>query len=230
MRKQVLGLIVPLLAVVLIAAAADTTGRGGAASAQLQRLEVAHGQDGLRVEFRAKGTLVPKMTTLDSPARIVVDFPNTVMATAQSSIVVDKDGVKDVRIGMDREGNTRVVVDLMDSRQHELVAGADGGFTLKIQGRLAHGATSAEVKPVATSAAPKLMMASAPAASTPAASIPTTSVAASAPSVRGKRRKRPRLVPLGEPNLPTRPTNDRAGKAEEAGSRFADKTAAELVA
>ena len=228
MRKQVLGLIVPLLAFVLIAAAADTTGKGGAASAQLQRLEVAHGQDGLRVEFRAKGTLVPKMTTLDSPARIVVDFPNTVMATAQSSIVVDKDGVKDVRIGMDREGNTRVVVDLMDSRQHELVAGADGGFTLKIQGRLAHGATSAEVKPVATSAAPKLMMASAPAASTPAASIPTTSVPASAPAVAST--DKPADFAFVEPKYSAKPANEPAAKAEEAASRFADKTAAELVA
>ena len=85
MRKQVLGLIVPLLAFVLIAAAADTTVKGESAGAQLQRLEVTHGQDGLRVEFKAKGTLAPKMTTLDSPARIVVDFPNTVMATAQNS-------------------------------------------------------------------------------------------------------------------------------------------------
>ncbi len=177
MRKQVLGLMVPLLAFVMIAAAVDTTVKGGAASAQLQRLEVTRGPDGVRVEFKAKGTIVPKMTTLDSPERIVVDFPNTVMATAQSSIVVDRDGVKDVRIGMDGEGNTRVVVDLLDSRQHELVAGADGGYTLKIQGRLAHSAASAEVKPAAASAAPKLMLASAP-----AASMPTTSVPASAPA------------------------------------------------
>src|ERR1017187_10535441 len=98
MRKQLLGLLVPLMAFVLIADAADMTGKGVAASAALQKLEVAHSQDGLRVEFKAKGTLLPKVTTLDSPARIVVDFPNTVMATAQSSIVVDKDGVKDVRI------------------------------------------------------------------------------------------------------------------------------------
>src|SRR5271169_5336083 len=126
MRKQLLGILVPLLAFILIAAAADTTGTGVAASAALQRLEVAHSQDGLRVEFRAKGALAPKVTTLDSPARIVVDFPNTVMATAQSRISVVSDGVKDVRVGMDGQNppTTRVVVDLAsaDSRQHELVA------------------------------------------------------------------------------------------------------------
>src|SRR6202162_3484278 len=141
MRKQLLGLMVPLLAFVLIAAAADMTGKGVAASARLQRLEVTDSQDGLRVEFTAKGTLAPRVTTLDSPARIVVDFPNTVMATAQSRISVGRDGVKDVRVGMDGQNppNTRVVVDLdlaggglASSRQHELVAGPDGSFVLNI--------------------------------------------------------------------------------------------------
>jgi len=49
MRKQLLGLLVPPLAFVLIAAAGDTTGKGVAASARLQKLEVAHSQDGLQV-------------------------------------------------------------------------------------------------------------------------------------------------------------------------------------
>jgi len=62
MRKQLLGLLVPLLTFVVTtsAVAADMTGKGVAASAALQKLEVADSQDGLRVEFRAKGTLAPK--------------------------------------------------------------------------------------------------------------------------------------------------------------------------
>src|SRR5271166_371360 len=119
MRKQLLGILVPLLTfvVITVAAAADMTGKGVATSSALQKLEVAHSQDGLRVEFKAKGALAPKVTTLDSPARIVVDFPNTVMATAQSHISVGRDGVKDVRIGMDGQTppTTRVVVDLGSS-------------------------------------------------------------------------------------------------------------------
>jgi hypothetical protein len=143
MRKQLLGLFVTLLAFVLIGAAADITGKGVAkeTTAALQRLEVTHSQDGLRVEFKATGKSTPKVTTLDSPARIVVDFPNTVMATAQSRISVGRDGVKDVRVGMDGQvpPSTRVVVDLdlaggalASSRQHELVAGSDGSFVLNI--------------------------------------------------------------------------------------------------
>src|ERR1700731_1831824 len=174
MRKQLLGLFVTLLAFVLIAAAADITGKGVAkeTTAALQRLEVTHSQDGLRVEFKAMGKSTPKVTTLDSPARIVVDFPNTVMATAQSRISVGRDGVKDVRVGMDGQNppNTRVVVDLdlaggglASSRQHELVAGPDGGFILKIHDAVvAHRQPATAVKSVAASARPKLVLASAP--------------------------------------------------------------------
>ena len=132
MRKQLLGLIVPLLAFVVIASAADMSGKGAAASAQLERLEVAHSQDGVRVQFKAKGSLAPRVTTLQSPARLVIDLPNTVMATRQSHVVVDEEGVKDIRIGMDGQHNTRVVVDLAATCRHELVPASDDSFVLKI--------------------------------------------------------------------------------------------------
>ena len=229
MRKQLLGLLVPLMAFVLIADAADMTGKGGAASAALQKLEVAHSQDGLRVEFKAKGTLLPKVTTLDSPARIVVDFPNTVMATAQSRISVGQDGVKDVRVGMDGQvpPTTRVVVDLSDSRRHELVAGPDGSFTLTIHDDvLAHRQATPAAKPTA---APKLVLASAKAASVPLASAPAKTVAA-APAV-AENPEKPSDFAFVEPKYSVK--DDKAAppaaKAEEAAGRFADKTAAELV-
>src|ERR1035441_10288068 len=61
MRKQLLGLLVPLLAMVVVAGAADMTGKGVSASAALQRLAVRQSQDGLRVEFKSTvGTLAPK--------------------------------------------------------------------------------------------------------------------------------------------------------------------------
>jgi len=241
MRKQLLGLLVPLLAFVLIAAAADMTSKGVAASARLQRLEVAHSQDGLRIEFKAKGTLAPKVSTLASPARIVVDFPNTVMATAQSHISVDQDGVKDVRIGMDGQvpPSTHVVIDLADgnladSRQHELVAGPDGGFVLKIHdAALAHRRPAPAAKSVAASAAPQLALASAPVTSAPVTSAPTrTTAVAPAPASPQNPEKPAADFAFVEPKFS--PKDDKAAepvaKAQEAASRFADKTAAELVA
>ena len=233
MRKQLLGLLVPLLAFVLSAAAADMTGKGVAASARLQRLEVAHSQDGLRVEFKAKGTLAPSVTTLDSPARIVVDFPNTVMATAQSRISVGRDGVKDVRVGMDGQvpPNTRVVVDLADSRQHELMAGPDGSFILTIHDAvLAHRQPAPATKSVAASAVPKLVLASAPAASGPVTSAPVAAVAPTPASPENP--EKPSDFAFVEPKYSVKDDKaaQPAAKAEEAAGRFADKTAAELVA
>jgi len=222
--RKLLGVFVPLLAFVLIAAAADVTGKGVATSAALQRLEVAHSQDGLRVEFKAKGTLAPKVTTLDSPARIVIDFPNTVMATAQSRISVGSDGVKDVRIGMDGNvpPNTRVVVDLADSRQHELVAGPDGSFILNIRDAvLAHRQPVPVAKSVAANQAPKLVLASAPA-----------TAVAPAPASAEKTEKPATDFAFVEPKYSTKGDQaaEPATKAQEAAGRFADKTAAELVA
>jgi type IV pilus assembly protein PilQ len=238
MRKQLLGLLVPLLAFVAItnAAAGDMTGKEVAASARLQRLEVEHSQGGLRVEFRAKGTLAPKVSTLESPARIVVDFPNTVMATAQNLISVDSDGVKGVRIGMDSQvpRTTHVVIDLAggdlaSNRQHELVAEADGSFTLKI-----HDAALAHRQPAS---AQQRALAAAPAPAAPVTPAPTVLAPAStAPAASGTREaenpEKAADLAFIEPKFSVKDDKSAqpAVKAEEAAGRFADKTAAELVA
>jgi len=223
MRKQLLGLILPLLAFVLIAAAADMPGKGATATAALQRLEVAHSPEGLRVEFTAQGVTAPKLTTLDSPARIVVDLPNTVMATGQHLVTVGRDGVKAVRIGMNGQmpPTTRVVVDLEGARQPELIAGKDGHYTLKFQATtLAHSQPAPAAKPVAASPAPNLTpvaVTSTPARATAEAAVKPVDFAFVEPQYSAKSDK---AATAAEP----------AVKAENAAARFADKTAAELVA
>jgi type IV pilus assembly protein PilQ len=211
MRKQLLGLIVALLAFVLIAAAADMPGKGIAATAALQRLEVTRGQDGLRVEFKAKGAVAPTVTTLDSPARIVIDLPNTVMATGQSHIRVGSDGVKGVRVGMNGQvpPSTRVVVDLAAARPYEVVTGQDGSFILKIQDAVVAKGPAASTAQAA--AAPQQALAPTPVAEK--SEIPAASVAFVEPKFTTK------SDPV-EPDV----------RAQEAAGRFADKTAAELVA
>ena len=64
-----------------VAASAQTT-------SQLDRVNVVRDTDNIRVEMRASGTITPKLSTLDSPARVVVELPETVMATGQSRIAV----------------------------------------------------------------------------------------------------------------------------------------------
>jgi type IV pilus assembly protein PilQ len=136
MRKQFLTVLLPMLVMVLIAASAQTQGAGADAPqhAALQKVNVMRTADGVSVEIRAHGTVKPRLSTLDNPARIVVDLPNTVVATAQGLISVNGDGVKDVRLGMDGRSTptSRIVVDLTQACRHELVSGSDNSLVLKL--------------------------------------------------------------------------------------------------
>ena len=136
MRKQQLGVILPLLIVFMVAAAAQTQNTGTVATthAALQRLNVVRGEGAISVEFTARGPVTPKLSTLSSPARVVIDLPNTVALTDQHQIAVDSDGVKGVRVGMSGQTppSTRVVVDLDQACKFELVPGDDNKFAVKL--------------------------------------------------------------------------------------------------
>ena len=134
MRKQFLTVLLPVLVMVLITASAQTQSAGTDAPkhAALQKVNVVRTGDGFSVEISARGAVKPRLSTLDSPARIVVDLPNTVVATSRGHISVDGDGVKDVRLGMDGQGASRVVVDLTKACRHELVPGSDNTLVLKL--------------------------------------------------------------------------------------------------
>ena len=242
MRKQLMGLLVPVFvfAAMTNAAAGDMTAKEAAASARLQKIEIAHGQDGLRVEFKTKGALAPAVATLESPARIVVDLPNTVMATAQSHISVGSDGVKDVRIGMDGQvpPSTHVVIDLAGgdparSRQRELVMGPDGSFTLEIHDAvLAHRQAAAVSQQLAQASAGPVSAPVVASASPVPATVPATVIA---PATGAPNPDKPAEFAFVEPKFSVKEgkADDKAAvpavKAGEAASRFADKTAAELV-
>ena len=135
MRKQLLGVFLPLLVLVLMAAAeTQSTGTEANTHAALQTVNVVRGEDGISVEITARGQVTPQLSTLDRPARVVLDLPNTVMATAQSRISVGDEGVKGVRVGMDGHTppTTRVVVDLEQACRYELVPGSDHKLVLKL--------------------------------------------------------------------------------------------------
>ena len=134
MRKQLL-VILPLLALVLMAAAADTPNTGtDATHAAVQALNVVRGEDGISVEITARGAVTPKLSTLASPARVVIDLPNTVAATSQRHLEVGSDGVKGVRVGMDGQTppSTRVVVDLDQACKFELVPTNDNRIVVRL--------------------------------------------------------------------------------------------------
>jgi type IV pilus assembly protein PilQ len=138
MRKQLLAVFLPLLVVGLMVAA-DTESTGTSTIAQaasrhasLQRLDVVRGTDGVSIEITAAGQVTPKLSTLESPARVVLDLPNTVAVTNQRQIAVGADGVKAVRVGMDGRipPTTRVVLDLDKAAAYQLVP-SEGKLILK---------------------------------------------------------------------------------------------------
>src|ERR1017187_3107007 len=213
MRKQQVTMFVSLLLLV-VAAAAQTP-------SQLDRVNVVRGTDDIRVEMSSKGTLTPKLSTLDSPARVVVDLPETVMATGQTRIAVGAAGIKGVRIGMDGQTHptTRIVVDLEKACAYELTPGAAGKLVLTL-----HANAVAKAAPEATTVAAQ----SAPKSETPS----TKPVAKDSPS--------PTDFVFVEPSYQSRSQAPNAVKkddapheptvrAQEAAARFSDKTAAELL-
>ena len=133
MRKQLLGIFLPLLVICLLASGETQSTGSVTKRAALLKVNVGHSDDAVTVELLTRGTVAPKVSELGSPARLVLDLPNTVAAT-MASIGVDKDGVRRVRIGMDGQASptTRVVVDLDRACRHELLPGGENHLVLKL--------------------------------------------------------------------------------------------------
>ena len=221
MRKQLLSVILPLLVLGLVASAAETPASQPAGQRnELQRVNVVRATDEIRVEISAIGAVSPKVSTADSPARLVVELPGTVMATGQSHITVGSAGVKGVRIGMDGKTppTTRVVVDLEHACRYDLNPSADGKLVLTLYTQKAAVASASTPKNVKASApAQNAAKASAPAiAQKSPASTPSSNFVFVEPTYEAKKTA---------PDTTTEPT----ARAQESAAKFADKTAAELL-
>ncbi len=215
MRKQQVTMFVSLL-VLVVAAAAQTP-------SQLDRVNVVRGTDDIRVEMSSKGSLTPKLSTLDSPARVVVELPETVMATGQKHIAVDQAGVKDVRIGMDGQAHptTRVVVDLDQACAYELTPGPAGKLVLTLHSN-AVAKAAPETTPVAAQTAPK---AGAAATQDVAKDSSPTDYVFVEPSYQAKSQANGQASDVKKDEAADEPTV----RAQGAAARFSDKTAAELL-
>jgi len=132
MQKQFLGAISALLATVTLAGA-QTSEKEAAKRTTLETLVVSR-ESGSRIniEITTKDQTMPWVETLDNPARIVVDLPNTVLAAGLGPIPIQTNGVKGLRVGTDAAKTTRVVVDLARPCRYELVPGTGHQLILKL--------------------------------------------------------------------------------------------------
>jgi Tfp pilus assembly protein PilP len=118
---------------------------GSNAHNQLQKVNVLPGPDGVDIEITSSHAVTPRVTKLSSPARVLVELPETVVASAQNKIPVGSGGVKGVRIGMDGKTppTTSVVVDLDKAMAYEVTPGDAGQLILTLH---AQGATPSVAK------------------------------------------------------------------------------------
>jgi type IV pilus assembly protein PilQ len=257
MRKQLLSVILPLMLLGLMAAAAETPVLQAASQRnELQRVNVVRGTDEVRVEISARGAVTPKLSTADSPARLIVDLPGTVMVSGQSRISVGSAGVKGVRIGMDGQTppTTRVVVDLEHACRYELTPTADGKLVLTLHTHSTAAAsisvpkrTVAETSPVANPAAspfsPRVIAVKAEPKKEVLANVPPPAIdsvipkAATVSAVAASQKPEPAATSdfvFVEPTYVAKANTadtaiEPAGRAQEAAAKFADKTAPELL-
>ncbi|MHB8215682.1 MAG: type IV pilus secretin PilQ [Candidatus Sulfotelmatobacter sp.] len=231
MRKQLLSVFLPLLVLGLVASAAETPASQPASQRnELQRVNVVRGADEIRVEISARGTMTPKVSTADSPARLVVELPGTVMATGQNHIAVGSAGVRGVRIGMDGHNppTTHVVVDLEHACRYDLNPSADGKLVLTLYTQQA-AVTASSSKPAAGAKAP---------ASAPPVMAAVPQVAKGADPVTAQKTDASKTTSSDfvfvEPSYEAKKTVPETApepteRAQEAAAKFSDKTAAELL-
>jgi hypothetical protein len=95
---------------------------------KLQHVNVVPGANDIQIEISSSQAVTPRVSKLSSPARVLVELPETVVASAQSKIPVGTGGVKGVRIGMDGKTppTTSVVVDLDKALAYEIAPGPAG--------------------------------------------------------------------------------------------------------
>ncbi len=238
MRKQLLTMFVPMLLMAVVAGAAQTPASQPASQrSELERVNVVRGTDDIRVEISSRGVVTPKLSVLNSPARVIVDLPETVMASGQSQIAVGAAGVKGVRIGMDGRTppTTRVVVDL--DKAYELTPGPEGKLVLTLHSQ----AVAQDPMP----SAPKVVAQRVPApASKPASPFGPRVMETKAPGVAAAKIAAPvsttqtksgaasKDYVFVEPTYQAKkdePSVEPTVRAQEAAARFSDKTAAELL-
>jgi AMIN domain len=139
---------------------------------QLQKVNVVPAPDSVKVEISSSQAVTPRVSKLSSPARIVVELPETVVASAQNKISVGSNGVKGVRIGMDGKTppTTSVVVDLDKALAYDLTPSADGKLVLTLHTQDAAASAKAASSPMKPAPAPVVAKAApAPKASKPEA-------------------------------------------------------------
>ncbi len=150
------------------------TAKPASSSAQnnkLERVNVVPGTNDVQIEINSSEAVTPRVVKLSSPARLLVEFPETVVATSQNKIPVGSGGVKGVRIGMDGKTppTTSVVIDLEKALAYDIAPGPAGKVVLILHTQDGGAAVAKNAPAPAKSSAPVAKVVVSPAPVKPAA-------------------------------------------------------------
>jgi len=184
------------------AKAAAPKAQSASANNHLQKVNVVPGSENIQIEISSSQAVTPNVIKLSSPERILVELPETTVATAQNKIPVGSGGVKGVRIGMDGKNppTTSVVVDLEKAIAYDVAPGPAGKVTLILH---TQGGGAVVAKSAPTAAAPK-----------PA--TPKAAVAKAAPEAKAPETKAVAAKAAPAPKTATAPASKSEAKAASA--------------
>jgi len=137
------------------AAPKATSAAASSSHAQLQKVNVVADGDSFRIEMITNQAVAGKVSKLNSPARVLVELPETIAATRENRITVGSGGIKGIRIGTNGKNppTTSVVVDLEKATAFEFTPGPAGKLVLTLHSDAVAKNTSAPApKPVPVTA------------------------------------------------------------------------------
>jgi type IV pilus assembly protein PilQ len=105
----------------------------------VRNVSVVQGDGTINVEIATNGPITPKATRLSAPARIVLDFPNSIPAGRNQVVSVESGDVKEVRLAQFQADPpvVRVVIDMASARPYNL-SSSGNKITLKLRSAEAH--------------------------------------------------------------------------------------------
>jgi type IV pilus secretin PilQ/predicted competence protein len=137
--KQLLGIVLLCIGAASWATATVAENVMDAPVSRISGVSVVRGADTLNIEISGSGPMVARTMKLTHPDRVVVDIPNSLLQGRAREIAVNSGDVKGVRAARFESGVTRVVIDLAQMRDFEIVP--EGS---KLVVKLHEGASSAK--------------------------------------------------------------------------------------
>ena len=100
---------------------------------RIKGISVTHDADSVNIEIRGSSPMTARTMRLGQPSRFVVDIPNSLLQGRAREIPVNSGDVKSVRAARFQNGTTRIVVDVAQMREFQVVPEGNK-LVVKLQG------------------------------------------------------------------------------------------------